>query len=180
MILSEKSLKPFKHLCIFETQNIGICFQYLNQIPIDRSDLVLEISPTPRGGIFILQSDDDVEISYHHEKFHKLSADQILDSVLINNIHPSLILAYLSQSQVPFLDNMIIVEKKSLSEAFLEAQKITDLGAEALDLRCLRSTTHKTIVYLTTSKNLQEETATSLAVVINQVDKHLKSYFRHD
>lgn len=166
-------------MCVFETKNVGVCFQYLNQISIERSDLVLEISPTPLGGILILQSNDVMEIEQHYLAFKKQYSAQILNSTLIKNINPSLVLAYLSQSQVQIQNQIIIIETTSLSEGFLKAQVAIEEGAEAIDFRCLRSSIHKTIVYLATKENKKINTIES-GTIINAVDTHLKSYFKQD
>lgn len=172
-------INQFKALACFEFTKYSTCFAIINELSVDINMTVIEVSPTPSGGILILGLNNTSGHTETFNIFYKkqliLSKISLLQSCLVLNPDPQILNTYLSQNSVPEIKNICFYEANSLCDGFAKANDLVHSGANLIDFRILRSTHNRSIlVYTNSDQPVHSENMT----VISKPNDLVKSYFQ--
>jgi len=182
MTLSEKSLTEFKHLLVLDLTKIGTAYQMINSFVDDEAVHVFEISPIGTNAVFILGANDLITLQLVQQQAVSFFKSDILNIRLIDDVHPTVLLAYLSQSSVALNKHIAVIEETSFALAFHAAQTAAKLGVGLVDFRAVRTGVPNLMITLTSDSieklaKAGELSSLSKFTMINDVQKPLRAYF---
>jgi hypothetical protein len=173
------SINQFGAVACFEFTKYSSCFGVISEVSVDLNATIIEVSPTPSGGILILglnnSSDSAEKFNIFYQSQLTLSKSSLINSCLILNPDPQILKTYLSQNSVPEINNLSFYETNSICDGFVTANELTNLGARLIDFRILRSAHNRSILVFT---NDDQPIHSKNTVVINKPNDLVKSYFQ--
>lgn len=126
-------------LAVLKFRSLGAAYQVANQTTKDIE--IFELSPLGSQSQLLLSSTRADFESWLQSQV-ALCKEEVVDFVVISNISPLVLKAYLSQLSHKPQESLLIVESSSLGAIFQVAQRVAE-GEKAdqkiIDLRCLRT-----------------------------------------
>lgn len=172
-------MNQYRHLLVFDLSSYGVALALINRYADDHAVKVFEVSPCGSAGLLLFLANEPTALSLIKTEAQKLFGARILKSVLISDLHESLLMTYLSQNETTPREHLAVLEFSNLSDALSEAQKILKSGLELVDLRVVRTYPINVIVSITSSdlNRLPEESSLARLTLIENLQPALKNYF---
>ncbi len=174
-------MNSYNHLLSFDLTSYGAAMSIVNQFVDHEEVRDFELSPCGSGAQLILLGRQAISLSVLRGQAESLYKSQIIDSSVVENIHPQLLETYLAQNKVSVDAHMIIFEGSSLSEGFSLANEILNKSLNVLEFRMIRGAS-KNVMITVSDNNLNLLTEISCGTfkktVIENIQTPLRSYWQ--
>jgi len=173
-------LNQYNHLLAFDLSSYGAAFAIINQFVDDEAVKVFEVSPCGPSAILILLSKDAISLQIVKSEVDVIYKSQILSSVLIENIHPELLPAYLSQNKTKLNNSLIILEGSFVAASLSLAQKALEEKNALVDFRVVRTFPKNVILTITAASVDQLVNSDAFdfkKTYIENIEPSLKSFY---
>lgn len=174
-------MNQYNHLLAFDLTSYGAALTLVNQFVDNDSCRDFEVSPCGVQAQVILLFRDVLSLKVVRENAASFLKSQVLDVQTVENIHPSLLPCYLSQTKAELQKKLYIFEGASVASGLVLMQDLLKQGAAPVDFRIVRTSPKNVIVAVTSHDQLNAGTADRLqfkTTVIDSIQPSLKEFFQ--
>jgi hypothetical protein len=173
-------LIKYRHLLSFDLTSYGAALSIVNRFVDGETVRDFELSPLGVEAQLILLASDAMALQLIKNESQSYLGSQVLESVLIENIHDDLLPVYLSQNKTALKKSLTVLEFSSVSKGFTAAQSLLLKGVSLVDFRVVR-TAPKNVIITATAESTTACDFLMLTpmkkTVLTDLQPSLKSYY---